>query len=392
MSLSKRVVSLMIVALMFFAFATVSVSAEEYDDFGYVIHSAEYYFQEVEEPLCFENVNGSDFVYIVVDSEAVLLSFTTNFKGPEMSVFTLPTVLGGYPVTTIGYEYEKGRGYDASWYIHHGKDFFAEYPEYTDYPDWDPGLQYVSHFIIPEGYKKICDESLLGVRCQISFPKSLREIRGYMFEELYTHIGDNNVKYTVLPECEYISTGYKVLYVGFHVHNPLYFPSRITTNTSSEMLIQSLYHGDLYLPSNFGSDVIRNALFVYGSYPYDENVVGSVWQGDEDEKYGKYTTIHCSPDSEFIEVFNEIKYRNFYTIVTDVTPAEYIQFPDETVNINVGDVVDLEAKTYPTDAIWTACDYEVSDPSIVKIDEYSGRITALKEGTVTVTATHCERG
>jgi hypothetical protein len=80
------------------------------------------------------------------------------------------------------------------------------------------------------------------------------------------------------------------------------------------------------------------------------------------------------------------------TIITDVTPAEYIAFPEETVNIHVGDVVDLEAKTYPTDAIWTACDYDVSDPSIVKIDDYSGRITALKEGTVTVTATHCERG
>ena len=107
MRLFKRSISIFLAAVFLFSLANFNAVAEEIDRWEdeRLMHSAEYYFRKIEEPLCFENVNGSDFIYIVRDNEAVLLSFKTNFKGPEMSVFTLPTVLGGYPVTAIGYEY-----------------------------------------------------------------------------------------------------------------------------------------------------------------------------------------------------------------------------------------------------------------------------------------------
>ncbi|MBR6620423.1 MAG: Ig-like domain-containing protein, partial [Clostridia bacterium] len=44
------------------------------------------------------------------------------------------------------------------------------------------------------------------------------------------------------------------------------------------------------------------------------------------------------------------------------------------------------------EAVWTACDYVSSNPEVVKVDPYSGRITALAEGEATITATHVERG
>ena len=386
MSIFKKTISFILVVLLLFSTVAVNFSAAAYD-VDYMIHSAEYYFQSVEETLCFENVNGSDFIYIVDNNEAVLLSFTTNFKGPEKSVFTLPTVLGGYPVTTIGYKDDPNS--DASWYIHHGKNVFEEYPELSNpdnmYPDWDPGLAYVSRFVIPEGYKTIYSGSLKGVFCPVSFPKSLRLFTGAPFESLYTHADENGKKYTVLPECQYDTSDWNI--IAYDLYGDVYFPSRV----GSEWLLnmEPMYMGTLYIPSNYSPDTMRNIFF---AELYNERTHQMEWRGDEDKGYGEYTAIHCAPDSEFLQVFNEITWDNYYTVITDVVPAEYIEFPEETVNIQVGDVVDLEAKTYPAEAIWTACDYTVSDPSIVSIDDYSGRITALKEGSVIVTATHCERG
>ena len=393
MTFCKKLVSLILAAILLFSTVAFNISAgayEDYEDVDYMIHSAEWYFREVNEPLCFENVNGSDFIYIVRDNEAVLLSFTTNFKGPEKSVFTLPTVLGGYPVTAIGYETSDEYGLDATWYIHHGKNVFEEYPEYLEYgyyPDWDPGLDYVSQLVIPEGYKTIYNGSLKGFFCPVSFPKSLRLITGAPFESLYPHKDANGRKYTVLPECQY-SDDYDFYNFAVFFYGDIYFPSRL----GSEWLVDNsflFYPGTLYIPSNYSYETIRYALF---DTDWDDELDMPALIGDEDKGFGEGTTIHCAPDSDFLRVFNEHILLNYYTIITDVVPAEYIEFPEETVNVCVGDVVDLEAKTYPAEAVWTACDYTVSDPSIVQIDDYSGRITALKEGTVTVTATHCERG
>ncbi len=402
MKVFRQCVSILLIAVLMFSFANFNAVAEENDRWEHdrLIHSAEYYFREIEEPLCFENVNGSDFIYIVRDNEAVLLSFKTNFKGPEMSVFTLPTVLGGYPVTAIGYENEDGTGVNATWYIHYGEDPFEKYPEYLGYgyyPVSDPGLRYVSEIIIPEGYKYIEEEAFGGVNRalgrvepnqKIVFPKSLREIHGTPFALLYTHEDASGRKYTVLPECQY-SDGYEYdsYYITVDFYGPIYFPSRL----GSEWLVKrsQFYPATLYIPSNYSYETIRYALF---DTDWDDELDMPALIGDEDKGFGEGTTIHCAPDSEILRIFNEHTILNYYTFITDVVPAEYIEFPEETVNVCVGDVVDLEAKTYPAEAVWTACDYTVSDPSIVQIDDYSGRITALKEGTVTVTATHCERG
>ena len=401
MKVFKRSISIVLAAVFLLSLANFNAVAEENDRWEHyrLIHSAEYYFREIEEPLCFENVNGSDFIYIVRDNEAVLLSFKTNFKGPEMSVFTLPTVLGGYPVTAIGYETEDGTGVNATWYIHYGEDPFEKYPEYLEYgyyPVSDPGLRYVSEIIIPEGYKYIEEEAFGGVtrafgrvepNQKIVFPKSLREIHGAPFARLYTHEDASGRKYTVLPECQY-SDGYEYdsYYITVDFYGPIYFPSRL----GSEWLLDrgQFYPTTLYIPSNYSYETIRYSLFQINV----DDSIDSPIIGDKDKGFGEDTIIHCAPDCEFLELFSQATELNYYTVITDVVPAEYIEFPEETVNVCVGDVVDLEAKTYPAEAVWTACDYTVSDPSIVQIDDYSGRITALKEGTVTVTATHCERG
>jgi len=333
--------------------------------------------------LLYDTVNGAEYIYIVEDGEATILNVQINYWGPEKISFTFPETLGGYPVTKIGYGIDDDYGIAIFEYIEYGDDFVSENPK--DWAETDPSLYYVSEIIIPEGYKYIENSAfyLVGTD-KFSFPKSLREINGKPFESLYTHVDENGYKYTVLPECKY-SVGTDIVIDTLYRNKGLYFPSRL----GSEWLLDKLYSGELYIPSNYSSDTVRNIFFLN---TYNERTHQMEWQGDEDKGYGEGTTIHCAPDSEFLQVFNEITWLNYYTVIADVTPAEYIEFPEDTVNIRVGDVVDLEAKTYPTDAIWTACDYTVSDPSIVQIDDYSGRITALKEGTVTVTAKHCERG
>ncbi len=374
-------------------FSVVSIGAQAYDDwieYEKMLHSAEYWLEPIEETVFYASDDYAKYSYIVKDGEASIVNFHITYQGDEKIEFVLPTTLGGYPVTAIGYEYDDGQGIDATWYIHYGEDTFEKYPEYLEYesyPEWDPGLDYVSKLIIPEGYKYIYNRSLLAAY-NVSFPKSLRKISGKPFDwYLYTHVDENGEKYTVLPECQYSDVYYLDDIIAVYFYRPIYFPSRL----GSERLVnnRNFYPGTLYIPSNYSYETIRYALF---DTDWDDELDMPALIGDEDKGFGEGTTIHCAPDSDFLRVFNEHILLNYYTIITDVVPAEYIEFPEEMVNVCVGDVVDLEAKTYPAEAVWTACDYTVSDPSIVQIDDYSGRITALKEGTVTVTATHCERG
>ena len=365
-------------------FSVVSIGAQGYDDwieYEKMLHSAEYWFEPIEETVFYASDDYAKYSYIVKDGEASIVNFHITYQGDEKIEFVLPTTLGGYPVTAIGYEYDDGWGIDATWYIHYGEDTFEKYPEYLEYesyPEWDPGLDYVSKLIIPEGYKYIYNRSLLAAY-NVSFPKSLREINGTPFEVLYTHVDENGEKYTVLPECQY--SNYYTDIISYDFYGDVYFPSRF----EADWLVGSLefYPGSVYIPSNYSYKTIRYSLF---GQDYDDKLDKPVITGDPDRAYGKGTTIHCAPDCEFLELFSQATELNYYTVITDVVSAEYIEFPEETVNVCVGDVVDLEAKTYPAEAVWTACDYTVSDPSIVKIDDYSGRITAIKEGTVTVTA------
>ncbi len=335
--------------------------------------------------LLYDTVNGAEYIYIVEDGEATILNVQINYWGPEKISFTFPETLGGYPVTKIGYSKENGYGIDVFHYIKYGDDFVSENPEYS--AEIDPSMDYVSEIIIPEGYKYIEPLAFYLVwDRKISFPKSLRLITGQPFESLYTHKDASGKKYTVLPECQYDTSDWNI--IAYELYGDVYFPSRL----GSEWLVDNslqFYPGTLYIPSNYSYETIRYALF---QTDWHDELDKEIIRGDEDKGYGERTTIHCAPDSEFLRVFDEAEGFHLYTVITDVVPAEYIEFPEETVNVCVGDVVDLEAKTYPAEAVWTACDYTVSDPSIVQIDDYSGRITALKEGTVTVTATHCERG
>ena len=382
MKKNLRCLSMFLTIVFMFSFVSMTASAYEEDwwEYDWPIHTPEFCFQEVKEEIFIESDEYAKYAYIVRDNEAAIINIHVDYRGDEKIDLVLPTTLGGYPVTAIGY-YD-GR-VDVTWFNHYNdeseKDSGLEYC-----PDYDLGLSYyVSRLVIPEGYKYIYDGALIGVY-YVSFPKSLREINGTPFEVLYTHVDENGEKYTVLPECQYDTDWNSVAY---SYYGDVYFPSRL----GSEWLLDNLqfYPGTLYIPSNYSYETIRYALF---DTDWDDELDMPALIGDEDKGFGEGTTIHCAPDSDLLRVFNEHILLNYYTIITDVVPAEYIEFPEETVNVCVGDVVDLEAKTYPAEAVWTACDYTVSDPSIVQIDDYSGRITALKEGTVTVTATHCERG
>ncbi len=322
-------------------------------------------------------------IYIVEDGEATILNVQINYWGPEKIPFVFPEMLGGYPVTTIGFDdgniYD-GYGVETFLYMKYGNDFVSE--DATKWAEYDPSLLYVSEVIIPEGYKHIKDRAFSGVTEKIIFPKSLRSISGEAFDYLYTYVNEKNERCLVLPECSitYNALDYSIACGG---HNKFVtLPSRNDYAYFVEAL--KYYNTSVYFPSNYAYDSVFDCFYYFEAAAGD---AGEIWPIS-----GTNMTLHCASDSEFLKVFEDYEIPDGLTIVTDVTPAEYIEFPKETVNIHVGDVVDLEAKTYPAEAIWTACDYKVSDPSVVKIDEYSGRITALKEGTVTVTATHCERG
>ncbi len=325
-------------------------------------------------------VDGILYAYVVENGEAAILNIQTQRSDMEKSPMVFPTELGGYPVTTIG-----GDQCEIFLYLSYTDSLYPEgYDEGTGYgyAEYDPNRNCISEYVIPEGYKYIEAHAMYSLG-KVTFPKSLRIIDGSAFDMLYTYVDENNGKHTFLPECYYtnlLSLSHMLYAANLE---SIILPSRIEENSSQ--LLNLLRTGSvLYVPSNISVEKFSDALYYFEAAAGDS---GEIWP-----RRDATCTIHCASDSEFLSVFEEYGDHPYATIITDVTPAEYIAFPSETVNVNVGEVMDLEAKTYPSDAIWTACDYTVSDPSIVKIDEYSGRITALKEGTVTVTATHCERG
>ncbi len=337
------------------------------------------YMSYLNKPFYKEYIDGVRYVYIVEDGEAAIVNIFTNFYVTGERKLVLPAKLGGYPVTMLGYSSES---LPLSFYDYNSPEVFIYHSDgetldeafpNADYVEYDIGI-WNTTLVIPEGYEYIMPRALNCFAGNIEFPKSLKAFyhKWSLGEQIYgekTFCGMNTL---VFPECKYNGD----FSIDF-VNDSYIFPSR---NPIIDLYIDPYQWNafetplSICIPSNASVNGIKGMLYDSSLFP----------------KSGyKGTTIYCADDSPTYAVIQEL---GGYTVNTDIPKAEYIEFPDETVNVHIGDVVDLEAKTYPTDAIWTACDYEVSDPSVVKIDEYSGRITALKEGTVTVTAKHCERG
>ena len=321
-----------------------------------------------EEELKYETIDSVNYIYVVENGCAAILNMQVQYKGPEKNVLTLPELLGGYPVTTFGYV---GKEIEVFAYICNGEELKVnEYGE-TIYPEYTPGLDYVSKFIFPEGYEYIGDLSLRNYADGFSWqlPKSLKRIYGEPVEYFFA---DHKTELVIFPECMYDNAERFVYCVsnGGGLQTAI-LPSR-DINAAEDFIDElTLYNQYLtrtiYIPANISYDAVKKAL-------------------DNDTTFN----IVCAPDSEWLKVFED--YPGYNIDVTYVEPATYIAFDSEDVSVAVGEVVDLEAKTYPAEAVWTACDYVSSNPEVVKVDPYSGRITALAEGTATITATHVERG
>ena len=320
-----------------------------------------------------EYIDGVRYAYVVLNGEAAIVNIFTNFYNTGEKTLVLPSEINGYDVTMLGYTDSKSYldygniNIDVFMYYNDGESIEETFPD-ADYTEYDIGIDGIT-LVIPEGYEHIMPGALNYFKGNIEFPKSLKTV---------CHIwslGENffrDSSLVKLPECQY------GVFAPDFIQKSYVLPSRcpdvlynIRDNREYNIYNDYIKPKSLYIPNSASADVVSTGLYPYGSAYYSG------------------TVIYCAKDSEAYAV---IKENGGYTVNTNAPYAEYIEFPEDNVNIRVGDVLDLEAKSYPENATWTACDYTVSDPSIVKIDEYSGRITALKEGTVTVTATHCERG
>ncbi|MBQ7102202.1 MAG: Ig-like domain-containing protein, partial [Clostridia bacterium] len=329
-----------------------------------------------------ENVDGIDYAYTVKDGEATIIHIRTNYSGPDEITITLPTTLGGYPVTTIGTGKKTG-GYIRSVF---------DPAKYPDGYDTRADKYFFSHIIIPEGYEYIAAGAFDYCYVELSIPKSMKEIvsnNDFCDFRIYSNIKDT----IILPECK-MTPDYHFYYETYIAH---FYEKIVASSRFPEAALSCFYweygfsgfDGEMYLPANLSAKSVYDTFFVYLSEE-GYNGEGGIIQTDVP------AIIHCAPDCEWLSVFDtETCYGDFSywdQIVTDVVPATSIAFDRKTVYINTGTYQDIEAKTYPSEALWTACDYVSSNPDIVKVDEYSGRITALQEGTATITATHCERG
>ncbi len=338
--------------------------------------------------LHYEEVDGTYYIYTVNNNEASIINVHTTYRGPEKTVLTLPATLGGCPVTTLG---DIERTPEIFLYLN--------YNDEDDEYEYDPGLKYITKIIIPEGCEYIADMSLWCGDSQdkdpefnFVFPTSLKKIYGYPITAMVTDGAYG--KLFVVPECEY--TDFYWFYEEARMS--LLFDTVVVPARYPELVIEinggicsdydNDYLGDvLYLPANLTNETVLETFFYYDWDDEGNDMIPFLkWHMDFE--------IHCAPDCEWLSVFAKPEYEDEIQdfIVTDVVPATSIAFDNETVYIAQGDYRDIAAKTYPSEAMWKTCDYVSSNPEVVKINENSGRITALKEGTATITATHCERG
>ena len=362
------------------------VSAEERTDLELYLerHGITDYYKET--------VDGSDYYYTVDESgNASVVHIRTNVTKSQMGkVITLPEKLGGYPVTTIGIVGDK---IEVFAYYNDGEDLSVLYPGIED-PEYDPGLKYVPTIIIPEGYEYIGDLSLrTWEEHEWQFPKSLKKIYGtpldwHCFPTTVEPSTQRNL--AVLPDCQYESFDCYSFHYMFQPTDTIVLPSRDVA-LFDHMMSDNADGLHFYVPSNISFASVRDALFYY---LYNERTDKYEWQDQQGilGEFSNYSSFHFAADSDIPEQIEALDGDNPYPMICDLPVATHIAFDSENVSVSVGEVVDLEAKTYPAEAVWTACDYVSSNPEVVKVDPYSGRITALAEGEATITATHVERG
>ena len=137
-----------------------------YEDFLRYGHNSGFF---EEEDLCFEVIDGVEYIYIVDNDEATILNVRTNYIGPNKVVFVFPTHLGGYPVTTLGDM--KNGSLGVFGFMKFPDESWPENPIYNC--DVDPGLSYVSAIVIPEGYKYIAEHSFFFFDTTFYLPDSL---------------------------------------------------------------------------------------------------------------------------------------------------------------------------------------------------------------------------
>ena len=340
-----------------------------------------------------ETVDGSWYYYVVNDNEASIIHILTRFTGPDKITYVFPSFLGGYPVTSLGIPNDN---IEIFAYYDDGEVFSEICPGYSDiyeYVDsegaleYDPGLKNVSKIVIPEGYEYIGAGALRTFDVfEWQFPKSLKMIYGAPFESVHTSYIDYKNNSTILPDCVYDDPyyfSYMLNASSGYNSDKIVAPSRDAELT--RYLLQEFWNGLLYIPNILSYETVRRTFY------YSEDS-GQTWYP---KKESHVLNVACAPDCEWLKVFEDYPgtYYSGYTLnVTYIEPATHIAFDSDSVSVEVGEVVDLEAKTYPAEAVWTACDYVSSNPEVVKVDPYSGRITALAEGEATITATHVERG
>ena len=329
-----------------------------------------------------EEIDGVDYIYTVKNGEAYVLNIHLQHTGPNKIIVTLPTSLGGYPATHIG---DPSNNVEVFWFIQY--DEIIDWEECYDYMESSIYWNYVEKIIIPEGYEVIADRALAWAY-GFEFPKSLKKIYGAPLEWLCfptTVEPSTQRNLAVLPDCQYETENTTHFYDMFKDGNMVVLPSRDISFTKYMLRSDDAIGWHFYVPSNLSFEDIRDALFYT---PLDDDS----W--DAKQGYGKvdYSTLHFAADSDIPEQIEALEGDNPYPMVCDLPVATHIAFDAENVTVEVGEVVDLEAKTYPAEAVWTACDYVSSNPEVVKVDPYSGRITALAEGEATITATHVERG
>lgn len=80
--------------------------------------------------------------------------------------------------------------------------------------------------------------------------------------------------------------------------------------------------------------------------------------------------------------------RDFYKIIFTPINVENIFFTTNIATIVAGTTADIETAVFPSNALDKTLDWTSSDPTIAKVE--NGTVTALKGGTVTITATSAD--
>ena len=177
----------MVMVLLLASSAFVSSAETRYDKYGFydVVTDSTYSELGVKlDDLKYETINGARFVYVVKDEEAIILSVRTNYIGNRKNcVFVFPTHLGGYPVTTIGHNDKRGNISVFNYWQFPGD---VEPDNFVRRAETDPGIDYFSTIVIPEGYKHIGPYAFSLVEGTFLLPESVHLYWGDEFEKYGT--------------------------------------------------------------------------------------------------------------------------------------------------------------------------------------------------------------